>query len=264
MSEIKKNRMFMQCPSFEGSMAKSDQQNSVEHPTYENHKTREFIQLPSFDNVVTYPSYLDLLDQRRSERVYADASITQEQLAFMLWSSQGIQAMRGKGGIATFRPVPSGGARHPFELYIAVKNVEGLKPGFYHYVPTEHIEERKVTIERLGSLFDDYEANMNDLLVGQKWATKAPVILFLSCIPYRAEWRYNDAAHRVMLIDLGHIGQNLMLSATSLGLGSCCIAAYDQKLCDEVFSFNGSDEYTVYVLTLGQPKIKVSLREETV
>lgn len=256
MSKIKANRMFMQCPSFKATMSNSDQQNGVAQPTYENYKTRDFIQLPSFDDVVTCPSYLDLLDQRRSERVYEDASLTQEQLAFMLWSSQGIQKMRGKEKISTFRPVPSGGARHPFELYIAVKNVEGLEQGFYHYVPTEHIQEKKVTIERLGPLFDDYEANMNDLLAGQIWATKAPVILFISCIPYRAEWRYNNAAHRVMLIDLGHMGQNLMLSATSLGLGSCCISAYDQKLCDEAFSFNGVDEYTVYVLTLGVLKTK--------
>jgi len=256
MNEIKKNRMFMHCPSFKGSMAKSDQQNGVVHPTYENHITGDFIELPTFDDAVTCPSYLDLLDGRRSERVYTDTAMTQEQLAFMLWSAQGIQSTRGKGGVSTFRPVPSGGARHPFELYIVVKNVEGLDPGLYHYIPTEHIGEKKVIIERLGPLFDDYETNMNQLLVGQKWAVKAPVFLFISCIPYRAEWRYSDAAHRVMLIDLGHVGQNLMLSATALGLGSCCLAAYDQKLCDDVFSFNGIDEYTVYILTLGKAQTK--------
>jgi len=261
MSEIKKNRMFMHCPSFKGSMAKSDQQNGVEHPSYEYHKTGEFIHLPTFDDAVTCPSYLDLLDVRRSERVYTDTAMTQEQLAFLLWSAQGIQGARGEGRVSTFRPVPSGGARHPFELYIAVKNVAGLEPGLYHYVPIEHVGEKKVTIERLGSLFDDYETKMNDMLVGQKWATKAPVVLFLSCIPYRAEWRYNDAAHRVMLIDLGHVGQNLMLSASALGLGSCCLAAYDQKLCDEVFSFNGIDEYTVYALTVGKVKDK-TLQED--
>lgn len=256
MSEIRENRRFMHCPSFKKSMTKSDQQNGVQHPSYENYKTEAFIELPTFDDAVTCPSYLDLLDQRRSERVYTGRAMTQEQLAFMLWSAQGIQTIRGKGGVSTFRPVPSGGARHPFELYIAVKHVEGLEPGFYHYVPTKHIGDKKVTIERLGPLFDDYETNMNNLLVGQKWATKAPVILFLSCIPYRAEWRYSNASHRVMLIDLGHVGQNMMLSATALGLGSCCLAAYHQELCDEAFSFNGVDEYTVYVLPVGEVKKK--------
>jgi len=256
MSKIKDNRKFMQCPSFEESMKKSDQQNGVPHPTYEREITGEFIELPTFDDAVTCPSYLDLLDQRRSARVYSDTAMTLEQLAFLLWSAQGIQHHRGKNGMATFRPVPSGGARHPFELYVAVKNVEGLEPGLYCYAPTQHVGEKKVTVERLAPLFDDYETKINDLLVGQKWAAKAPIILFVSCNPYRAEWRYNDVAHRVMLIDLGHVGQNLMLSATALGLGGCCIAAYDQKLCDEVFSFNGIDEYTVYVLAIGKTKTK--------
>lgn len=255
MSDIKKNRAFMHCPSFKGSMAKSDQQNGVEHPSYDYYKTEKFIELPSFEKAVTCPSYLDLLDLRRSERVYTDEAMTQEQLAFMLWSVGGIQTTRGEG-VSTFRPVPSGGARHPFEYYIAVKNVVGLEPGFYHYVPTKNIGEKKVTIEHLGPLFDDYDTSMNDLVVGQKWVTKAPVVLFVSCIPYRAEWRYRDAAHRVMLIDLGHVGQNLMLSATALGLGSCCLAAFDQKRCDDVFSFNGVDEYTVYALPVGNLKEK--------
>jgi len=254
MNEIKKGRLFMQCPSFKESMEESDQQKGVKHPSYDVNITGDFIDLPAFDDGVTCPSYLDLLDTRRSVRAYTDDPVTQEQLAFMLWSAQGIQATRGEGGVATFRPVASGGARHPFELYIVVKNVEGLEPGLYHYVPAKHIGEKKVTIERLGPLFDDYETKMNDMLVGQKWGVKSPVILFLSCIPYRAEWRYHNISHRVVLIDLGHVGQNLMLSATSLGLGSCCLAAYDQKLCDEAFSFNGIDEYTVYVLTLGTPK----------
>ena len=94
MNEIKKNRLFMHCPSFEKSMTTSDQQNGVVHPSYEYDKTGEFITLPSFDDAVIHPSYLDLLDERRSERVYTDIAMTQEQLAFMLWSAQGIQSTR--------------------------------------------------------------------------------------------------------------------------------------------------------------------------
>lgn len=253
MSTIKENRLSMQCPSFEREMTKSDQQNGVEAPNYENYRTGEFTLLPAFDEVVITDSYQDLLTARQSERVYTDEPITQEQLAFMLWSSQGIKMQRG---VSTFRPVPSGGARHPFELYIVVKNVVGLEPGIYHYVPTKNIGEKAVTIERMAPLLDDYDKKMNDLLVGQKWAIKAPVILFVSCIPYRAEWRYGQHAHRVMLIDLGHIGQNMMLSATAVGLGSCCLAAFHQTQCDELFGFNGIDEYTVYVLTLGNSKVR--------
>lgn len=253
MSLIQDNRNFMKCPSFENAMFESDQKAGVPHPPHGKAVTGELIVLPSFENIASHALYTDLLDSRRSERVYSEAPITQEQLAFILWSSQGIQSFRGEHNVATIRPVPSGGARHPFELYMLVQNVEGLETGIYRYVPVEHVGEKRVSIEFIKSV-DTNEFQLKELLSGQGWATKAPVVLFVSCVAYKAEWRYNVAAHRVMLIDLGHLGQNVMLSAVSLGLGSCCIAAYNQNLCDAALDLDGTDEYIVYAIPIGVPK----------
>ena len=242
------NRKFMQCPTFKDLMAESDQSKGIDPPPFSKPITGKVITLPAFDGVVTAPDYWQLLDTRRSLRNYSGVPMTQAQLAFMLWSSQGVQSYRGQ--VATFRTVPSGGARHPFETYIAVQAVEGLKPGLYRYLPLEHVGEKRVSIEYLGAI-KDYADNITAMLAGQAWAAKAPVILFYSCVPYRAEWRYVEAAHRVVLIDLGHLGQNVMLSAVALGLGSCCMAAYDQQLCDKILGFDGLGEYTVYAISVG-------------
>jgi SagB-type dehydrogenase family enzyme len=145
------------------------------------------------------------------------------------------------------RPVASGGARHPFETYIAVQNVTNLQPGLYHYLPLEN------EIEYFGGLAD-YAATVTEMLAGQSWASKAPIALFWSCEAYRAEWRYGIFAHRVVLMDVGHLGQNAMLSATALGLGSCCMAAYDQNKCDSVLGLDGVEEYTVYACAVGAVK----------
>jgi len=174
--------------------------------------------------------------------------MSQQQLAFMLWSAQGVRSYRGN--VATFRVVPSGGARHPFETYISVQNVDGLKPGWYRYLPLENVGNKCVHIEWLGEI-EDYKGTISSMLAGQTWAAEAPVVLFYSCIPYRAEWRYVEAAHRVMLIDLGHLGQNVMLSAEALGLGSCCMAAFNQELCDNALGFDGINEYIVYAVSVG-------------
>jgi SagB-type dehydrogenase family enzyme len=250
MDEINQNRRFMHCPDFKGIMEASDQQRGIPNPPHSKPVTGELILLPPFENAVVRGAYADLLDIRRSERVYDEEPMTQAQLAFLLWSAQGVQSYRNNTRVATLRPVPSGGSRHPFELYAAVKNVEGLKPGLYRYAPMEHIGEKRASVEFIGT-FDDYETRMSELLAGQKWAAKAQAVLFFSCVPYRAEWRYTTAAHRVMLIDLGHAGQNVMLSAAALGLGSCCIAAFDQALCDGAFGLDGIDEYIVYAITAG-------------
>ena len=242
------NRKFMHCPSFKEGMAESDQAKGVQAPPFGRPVSGPVAVLPSFGRELHTDSYSRLLDIRRSVRKFADVPMTGEQLAFMLWSVQGIQEIRG-GGVATLRTVPSGGARHPFETYVAARSVDGISAGLYRYLPAENIGGKRCALEKLGGALDG--GLVSRMLAGQSWAARASVVLFYSCVPYRAEWRYADMAHRVMLIDLGHAGQNAMLSAAALGLGSCCMAAYDQKLCDEALGLDGLDEYTVYAIAVG-------------
>jgi len=251
MPDYTNNRKFMQCPNFLEGMKTSDQSKEIKAPPFGSDIKGETFTFAVDNNVVTHDSYLDLVDVRRSKRNYAETAMSTEQLAFMLYSCQGIQSMRGD--VATFRPVPSGGARHPFETYLTVKNVEGLKPGLYKYHPAANPGTKIVTIEYLSDIAD-YDETITNMVAGQKWAAGAPVILFFSCVPYKAEWRYVDLAHRVMLIDLGHLGQNAMLSAAALGLGSCCMAAYNQQACDDLLKLDSINEYTVYAVSVGTPK----------
>jgi SagB-type dehydrogenase family enzyme len=247
---IMRNRDFMKCPDFKTKMAKSDQKQGLPQPPSDKAAVGEVIMLPPFDGVIKTDSYAELLDVRRSEREYTDKAATRAQLAFMLWSTQGIQFYRGENRYASMRPVPSGGARHPFEAYAAVLNVEGLEQGIYHYLPQENVGEKLAAIEYLSPLADAKDT-VTDMLYQQKWGADAAFVLFYTCIAYRAEWRYSAMAHRVALIDLGHVGQNAMLGAAALGMGSCCIAAFNNAKCDEVLGVDGVDEYTVYAVTVG-------------
>ncbi|MCL2497860.1 MAG: SagB/ThcOx family dehydrogenase, partial [Symbiobacteriaceae bacterium] len=125
--------------------------------------------------------------------------------------------------------------------------------GVYHYLPQEHVGVKGAAVELVKPL-DNIPETVTKMLAGQSWGGKAQVILFFTCIPYRAEWRYSETAHRVILIDLGHAGQHVMLSATALGLGSCCLAAYDVEYCDEVLGVDGEEEFTIYAIPVGVVK----------
>ena len=184
-----------------------------------------------------------LIRDRHSSRVYTGEAITQTQLSFLLWATQGIKAIRGKS-YATLRTVPCGGARHEFETYLLIRQVEGLQPGAYHYLPMEH------ALEFLHPV-DNIEEAITNSLSGQKWAEKANVIFYWSMIPYRAEWRYGIYAHRVAMIDVGHVGQNLYLACTGTGLGTCAIAAFSHEVCSELFGLDGEEEYIVYTAPVG-------------
>jgi len=198
---------------------------------------REFDDLPMKNNL------LDLIRDRRSARIYTGEEMTLQQLSFLLWATQGVKALRGKA-YATLRTVPCGGARHEFETYLLVRNVQGLKPGAYHYLPMSHKLEYLHPVEHMDEV-------INQSLSGQSWAAKANVVFYWSMVAYRAEWRYGIYAHRVALIDLGHIGQALYTACTGLGLGCCGIGAFRHELCASIFELDGEEEYIVYTTPVG-------------
>lgn len=195
-----------------------------------------------------------LFYDRKSSRVFSGEDMSLTQLSFLLWATQGVKKLRGKS-YATLRTAPSGGARHPFELYLAVFSVDGLKPGAYHYLPMEHTLEYLHPIENI-------EDSVGEALSGQSWAGRANVVFFYSFVPYRAEWRYGIYAHRVALIDLGHAGENLYLACTATGLGACAIAAFSHEKANALFDLDGQEEYIAYTIPVGTVREQDSSRED--
>jgi len=196
-----------------------------------------------FAGLVAKNDLVELLRDRRSTRIYTGEDMTLEQLSFLLWATQGIKKLRGKS-YATLRTVPCGGARHEFETYLIVRQVAGLAPGAYHYLPMEHALEFLHPVDAL-------EETVNDTLCGQSWASKANVVFYWSMVAYRAEWRYGIYAHRVALMDAGHLCQNLYLACTGLGLGTCAIGAFSHERCAKLFELDGEEEYIVYTAPVG-------------
>jgi hypothetical protein len=71
----------------------------------------------------------------------------------------------------------------------------------------------------------------------QSFVPKAPVVLVWTTIPYRMEWRYMEAAHRVIALDAGHACQNLYLAVQAVGCGTCAVAAFHQQALDEFWAW---------------------------
>lgn len=187
--------------------------------------------------------FLHVINSRKSHRVYTEEKMSLLQLSFLLWCSQGVKEIRGKS-YATLRTVPCGGARHEFECYMTIQNVEGLEDGFYHYLPMKH------ALEKLEGL-KDLRTFIGDSLCEQVWAAKANVVFYYSVVFYRAEWRYGIYAHVPVLIDSGHITENVYLAAAAAGLGGCAIAAVDHNLADQAFGLDGKEETIFYAMSVG-------------
>ncbi|WP_082652048.1 SagB/ThcOx family dehydrogenase [Gorillibacterium timonense] len=239
------NRKFMKS-DFADMEVESDQQKKLPQPPLAKPAVREetLLLTKDFTGVLKEVNYLTLLEQRKSSRVFKEGSLTLDELSFLLWSTQGVTGIRGKG-YAAIRPVPSAGARHPFETYLAIFHVEGLEKGIYHYLPLEH------SLEWISTPFD-LEELVSISLCDQEWAAKGAATFFYTAVPYRSEWRYSVRSHRVMLLDAGHVMQNLYLSSHAIGCGACAIAAFNQEVADRLLQVDGQEEFVVYAAPVGR------------
>ncbi len=215
-------------------------------PLVKEAQSSVIIDLPrTFDHLVPHADLLNLFQQRRSHRLFTGTAISLLQLSYLLWNTQGIKVVKGNN-YATLRTVPSAGARHALETYLIIRYVDSIAPGIYHYLPLTHQLERFAPLEGL-TIDLAYQATQN-----RPWADLASVVFFWSATPYRMEWRYPDDAIKDILIDVGHVCQNLYLASEILGLGTCGIESYSQEKADQLFQLNGVDELIIYAAPVGQ------------
>jgi SagB-type dehydrogenase family enzyme len=180
---------------------------------------------------------------RRSHRAFRDAPLSLDELAFLLWSTQGIHGKPGR--LAARRTVPSAGCRHAFETYLAVSQVTELEPALYRYLPLEHelLLERRPAPSR---------PEITAATHGQEFVAEGAVVFFFTVIPARMEWRYAEASYKVLAVDAGHVAENLYLACACIGAGTCAVAAYRQDLCDRLLGVDGEDEFTIYLAPVGK------------
>jgi len=202
------------------------------------------IPLPDRASWLTPPCDLqEAIARRESRRRFLSSQLSREELAFLLWSTQGVRARLHEA--AVLRTVPSAGCRHPFETYLAIFRVEGLTSGLYRYLPLEHalLPEKAP---------DQLPARVVAAARGQGFAGDAAVTFFWTALPERTEWRYAEASYKVIALDAGHLCQNLYLACEAIGAGTCAIAAYDQQLADNLLGVDGDDEFTIYLAPVGK------------
>jgi SagB-type dehydrogenase family enzyme len=205
---------------------------------YKTFADAERIVLP---NPRGYPglSLEEAIESRRSVRSYSSASLSPEGLSRLLHAAQGVTGQQ-RG----FRAAPSAGALYPFELYAVAHNVTGLEPGIYHYAVREY------ELELLRQ--EDLRAAVMRAGLRQDFLGQANVCFVLSAIFQRTRWKYRERTYRYVLLEAGHIGQNLYLAATAMGLGACAVGAFDDDEFNDLLGLDGKEEAVLYVISVGK------------
>ncbi len=246
-SPIDKHRYFLKDSiRLTIDFSRTDQSRGVPPPPVEKPYSADArrVDLPAVGKWMSV-SPIDLQDaigNRRSRRAFGRQPLTLDQVSFLLWATQGVREVL-QGGTA-LRTVPSAGARHALETYLCVLSVGGLAPGVFRYLPLEH----QLVLE-----FEepDLARRLTEATLGQDFVGRSAVVFCWTAVPYRMEWRYGLAAHKAILLDAGHVCQNLYLACEAIGAGTCAVAAYHQDLMDRLLRVDGRKEFTIYLAPVG-------------
>lgn len=178
------------------------------------------------------------MQNRRSVRSYRDSPLELSEIAQLAWAAQGITNPQG------FRTAPSAGALYPLELYLLAADVTGLEPGIYHYIPGKHV------LEQISSGDRRWELSAAAYL--QSPLRRAPAVFVIAGVRERTARKYGGRSERYVWIEAGHAGQNLLLQATALGLGSVMIGAFSDSAVKKALGLE-EDEQPISLLPVGRP-----------
>ena len=188
---------------------------------------------PSFAGKLPLEACLRL---RRSVRQYTEQPMLLNQVSQLLWAAMGITSPAG------LRTAPSAGAVFPVRAYLVAANVEGLPVGFYGYDADKH----EVALLARG----DKRRRLEKAAADQQCVGQSAMIIVLTGYYRRLLREFGEGGHKLAGMEAGHIGQNFVLQATALGLGSIGICKFDPVSVKMLLPIP-QDEEPLYLLLAG-------------
>jgi SagB-type dehydrogenase family enzyme len=192
------------------------------------------------------PPLAEVISARRSSRNFAAHELELADVSTILQWSYGItgEVEIAGGGVQRFRAVPSAGALYPAEIYLGVRAVCGLEAGIYHY----EVPETSLALLSRGNPAD----RISEICCGQTYARQAAIVVLVSAVIERTRRKYGDRGYRHVLLEIGHLGQNLYLVCTALGLAIVTTCGFFDDEAADLLGIDGCDEVVIYMAFIGR------------
>ena len=184
----------------------------------------------------------EALARRRTVRQFTGQPLKPTEIAQLAWAGQGVTEPQ-KG----LRTAPSAGGLYPIDLYFATQD------GLFVYRPQGHALEQILEQDVRGML--SAAGSMQEALV----QAGCDIIVAGSARKLSAQFR--DDAKKYMLLEAGHIAQNIQLQAVCLDLGSVTIGGFDTKEVSRICRLPKEIE-PIYVICVGYPTTKATTATE--
>jgi SagB-type dehydrogenase family enzyme len=69
----------------------------------------------------------------------------------------------------------------------------------------------------------------------------------------RNQFKYAELGYRLMVLEAGHLAQNILLVAQAQGLGTLPVCGFYDDRMHDFLEIDGVDEVCLYLLVIGHP-----------
>lgn len=168
----------------------------------------------------------DVLAKRASfNRAHTDRAFTAAELGTLLGHALGMRD-------GSRRKYPSGGGLYPIESYLIGNVLEGYAPGVFHYHPKAHALEH---------LWDVPNFKMSEMIRSAITPLSQTLILFTG-VWDRASAKYGDWAYHLAMLEAGHMGQNIVLTATAAGMQARPAGGFGDDVVAELLDIDDREQ----------------------
>ena len=192
-------------------------------------------------------SFGEVLEGRRSTRFFGTPTDT-DLLGLLTYSTRSRFSWATDGGaVATSRPAPSAGARHPIEIVVAADDVRGLDSGLYWFDPV---------LCRLALLESDHDKAHRMAVAAQaplETGDPPPVVLYLVAELRRTLERYRGG-FSLILRDAGALIATICFVATALRLAVCPLGTGGHSPALDALQVPYPEWAGVGAIALGRPR----------
>src|SRR5512144_1512987 len=178
----------------------------------------------------------EALARGRSVRDFADAGLSLEDTAQLLWAAQGITHSEG------LRTADSAGALYPLEVYLVAGRVATLPAGIYRHDPRRHQLARTASGDR--------RRGLASTALHQTWIADAPAVVVIAAVFRRTSVKYGERGERYVHVEAGHAAENVCLQAVALGLGTTVVGAFSDAEVKRLLGF--SEEEPLLLIPVGK------------
>lgn len=204
---------------------------------YKSYPVREGVSLPDTPHLPT----VNLQTVYHADRPQASAAPDLLALSQICLMAAGLTARSPHGSdYFYYRSAPSAGALYPNEIYLAALNDNALPAGIYHV----GVHDRFLTRIRGNAGLSQLRATVPDL------PADAAAVFLVSGIFFRSAWKYRQRAYRYVLLDAGHLAENLRLAVAAAGYPGRLHLDFDDRALDDLLGLDETREGTLCLVSM--------------